>query len=62
MQLAARLCAAAGPSEILVSETIRDMSRGLELPFEDLGTVTLKGFEEDVRVFTVLWAQRGNSG
>ncbi|HEY9377315.1 MAG TPA: nickel-binding protein [Jiangellaceae bacterium] len=56
VQLAARLCACAGPYEILVSETIRDMSRGLGLSFEDLGTVDLKGFEKGVRAFSVRWA------
>jgi class 3 adenylate cyclase len=62
VNLAARLCAAAGPSEILVSETIRNMSVELEVPFEDRGTVGLKGFATGVRVFSVLWSQRENSG
>jgi class 3 adenylate cyclase len=63
VNLAARLCAFAGPSEILVSETIRDMSVELGVPFEDLGTVKLKGFEKKcVRVFSIRWAQRGSSG
>jgi class 3 adenylate cyclase len=62
VNLAARLCAAAAPSEILVSETIRDMSVELEVPFEDRGTVGLKGFATGVRVFSVLLARRGNSG
>ncbi|HET6754280.1 MAG TPA: adenylate/guanylate cyclase domain-containing protein [Jiangellaceae bacterium] len=56
VQLAARLCAAAGPSEILVSETIRDISSGLGLPFQDLGIIELKGFENGVRVFSIPWA------
>jgi hypothetical protein len=42
VNLAARLCAFVGPSEILVSETIRDMSVELGVPFEDLGTVKLR--------------------
>jgi class 3 adenylate cyclase len=62
VQLAARLCAAAGPSEILVSETIRDNSRGLRLPFQDLGIIELKGFENGVRVFSIPWAQPTDSG
>jgi class 3 adenylate cyclase len=62
VNLAARLCAFAGPSEILVSEVIREMSAEVGVPLEDRGTVTLKGFEDDVRVFSVLWAQRENSG
>jgi class 3 adenylate cyclase len=62
VQLAARLCAAAGPSEILVSETIRNTSRGLGLPFQDLGIIELKGFENGVRVFSIPWAQPRDSG
>jgi class 3 adenylate cyclase len=62
VQLAARLCAAAGPSEILVSETIRDISSGLGLPFQDLGIIELKGFENGVRVFSIPWAQPRDSG
>jgi class 3 adenylate cyclase len=61
VNLAARLCTSAGPSEILVSETIRDLSRGLGIPFEDRGAAKLKGFENSVRVFSILWAPRGNS-
>jgi class 3 adenylate cyclase len=62
VQLAARLCAAAGPSEILVSETIRHNSRGLRLQFQDLGIIELKGFEDGVRVFSIPWAQPTDSG
>lgn len=58
VQLAARLCVAAGPSEILVSETIRDLSDGLGILFDDLGLVELKGFEKAVRAFSVRWAER----
>lgn len=58
VQLAARLCAAAGPGEILVSPLVRDMANGLAVPFEDRGTVRLKGFEDAVRVFAVRWAER----
>jgi class 3 adenylate cyclase len=62
VNLAARLCAFARPSEILVSETIRDMSDEMGVPFEDVGTVKLKGFERGVRVFSILWARRASSG
>jgi class 3 adenylate cyclase len=62
VNLAARLCAVAGPSEILVSEMIRDMSVETAVPFEDRGNVKLKGFETGVRVFSIPWAQRANSG
>ena len=61
VQLAARLCAAAGPSEILVSRR-SGTSRGLGLPFQDLGIIELKGFENGVRVFSIPWAQPRDSG
>jgi class 3 adenylate cyclase len=62
VQLAARLCAAAAPSEILVSETIRDLSGGSDVPFEDRGTFELKGFPSGVRVFSIRWSHRMPSG
>ena len=43
-------------------ETIRDTSRGLGLPFQDLGIIELKGFENGVRVFSIPWAQPRDSG
>jgi hypothetical protein len=47
---------------LLVSERSGTMSVELGVPFEDLGTVKLKGFEKCVRVFSIRWAQRGSSG
>jgi class 3 adenylate cyclase len=55
VQLASRLCMAAGPTEIWVSETIRDLSVPLELAFEDRGDVALRGFPAAVRVFSVVY-------
>jgi class 3 adenylate cyclase len=40
---AARVLATAGPSEVLVSGTVRDIVAGAELVFEDRGTHELKG-------------------
>jgi class 3 adenylate cyclase len=57
VQLSARLCAFAGPNEIMVSETIRAMAGELNVPFRDMGLTQLKGFENGVRVFSVPWAQ-----
>jgi class 3 adenylate cyclase len=43
VHLAARVCAEAGPGEILVSRTIRDLVVGSGLAFEDRGSHRLKG-------------------
>lgn len=56
VNLAARLCAAAGPGQILVSETTRYVAGRLEgLEWADLGLHELKGFQEPQRLFEVLW-------
>jgi class 3 adenylate cyclase len=55
VQLAARLCALAEPSQILASQVIRDLCRHLSLPFEDLGQRSLKGFDEAVQVYSIRW-------
>ena len=55
VQVAARLCAHAQPSQILASQVIYDLSRDRELSFNDLGLARLKGFNEDVRVYSVPW-------
>ena len=55
VQLAARLCAHAEPSRILVDQVVLDQWQGKELPFSDLGEVTPKGFDHAVRVYEVSW-------
>jgi len=55
VQLAARLCSYAQPEQILVSSAIADMCIGKGLPFQDMGEVSLKGFEHPVRVHAVQW-------
>jgi class 3 adenylate cyclase len=55
VQLAARLCALAKPSQILASQIIRDLTRNTSLPFEEVGPVKLKGFEEEPRVYLLQW-------
>lgn len=54
-QLAARLCAHALPSQILVSQIIRDLSQNTSLPFQDMGMIRLKGFEEETHVYSINW-------
>jgi len=57
VQLAARLCAHAQPEQILVSSAIAELCLGKGLSFEDLGEVTLKGFDSPVRAHAAAWKQ-----
>jgi class 3 adenylate cyclase len=50
VQLAARLCAQAEPEQILASNAVAELCIGKTLPFQDLGHVTLKGFDQPIRV------------
>lgn len=52
---AARICAHARPTQILVSGTVRDLSVGKMFEFLDQGMVPLKGFPEPVRLYEVPW-------
>ncbi|MGI8554289.1 MAG: adenylate/guanylate cyclase domain-containing protein [Dehalococcoidia bacterium] len=54
VHLAARVAALAGPAEVLVSSTVKDLVAGSGLRFEDLGSHQLKGVPEEWRLFTVL--------
>jgi class 3 adenylate cyclase len=56
VQLAARLCSHALPEQIVVSNAIADLCVGKGLRFEDLGEISLKGFEQPVRAHAVAWA------
>jgi class 3 adenylate cyclase len=51
---AARIMAAAGPDEILVSEMTRALAGGSGLDFEDHGTHALKGLDGDWRLARLL--------
>jgi class 3 adenylate cyclase/tetratricopeptide (TPR) repeat protein len=53
---AARLCAAASPGQILVSDLVRSLTRGLEHKFVAAGEVMLKGLPEPVLTCTVEWS------
>jgi len=55
VNLAARICGHAMPSQILVSNTVRDLAIGKGFPFLDRGSIALKGFPEPVRLFEVSW-------
>jgi class 3 adenylate cyclase len=58
VQLAARLCAHAQPEQSLVSNVVAELCIGKGLAFEDLGEVSLKGFERPVRVHAIRHAAR----
>jgi class 3 adenylate cyclase len=49
----ARVAAAAGPQEVLVSGTVRDLVAGSGIRFDDRGTHVLKGLPGDWRLFAV---------
>lgn len=53
VQLAARLCAHADPEQILVSNAVAELCIGKALPLKDVGKVSLKGFDEPVRVHSI---------
>ncbi len=57
VQLAARLCAQAGPSQILVSSAVADLCLGKRFQFEALQALELKGFSEEISVRRVAWAE-----
>src|SRR5438270_13802761 len=61
VQLAARLCSHAQAEQILVSNVVAELCEGKILPFEDLGELTLKGFEQPVRAHTVRWSDQAAS-
>ncbi len=56
VQLAARLCAHAQPEQILVSNVVAELCIGKKLAFRALGEVSLKGFDQPVRIHAVEWS------
>jgi class 3 adenylate cyclase len=48
---AARVCAAAAPGEILVSEATKSLTAGARLRFTDRGVHELKGLEAPRRLY-----------
>jgi class 3 adenylate cyclase/pimeloyl-ACP methyl ester carboxylesterase len=51
VHIAARVADLAGPSEVLVSNTVRDLVAGSGLTFEDRGVHALRGLPEPLRLF-----------
>jgi len=55
VNIAARICSQAGPNEVLVSETVRALTRTvLPVHFESRGRRQLKGIAEPVALFAVI--------
>jgi class 3 adenylate cyclase len=51
VHIGARIMAAAGPGEVLVSRTVRDLVVGSDIALEDRGTHTLKGVGDQWQLF-----------
>jgi len=56
VQLAARLCAQAQPGEILVASAVPELCVGKGLAFEEVGELTLKGFDQPMKAHRVPWS------
>lgn len=54
VHLAQRVCGIAGPGEVLVSRTVKDLVGGSGILFEDRGTHELKGITDEWQIFAVI--------
>ncbi len=55
VQLARRVCDRAEDGQILVSNVVRELAAGRGFLFSDQGDTVLRGLEDPVRVFELLW-------
>jgi class 3 adenylate cyclase len=53
VNLAARICGHAEPGEILVSAAVKELAIGKSLGFVDRGPITLRGFDDPIRLYQV---------
>jgi class 3 adenylate cyclase len=53
VHIGARIAALAGPNEVLVSSTVKDLVASSGLEFADRGAQSLKGIPDEWRVFVV---------
>jgi class 3 adenylate cyclase len=53
VHIGARVTGEAGPGEVLVSSTVKDLVAGSELDFTDRGTAVLEGVPGEWRLFAV---------
>ena len=54
VHIAARVMGEAGSGEVLVSRTVRDLTAGSGLQFQDQGTHKLKGIPEDFQLYALV--------
>jgi TolB-like protein/Flp pilus assembly protein TadD len=57
VQLAARICDQAEPGQILVSNVTRELTAGKGFVFADRRETDLKGFQDPVAIYSVVWRQ-----
>jgi len=57
VNLAARIAARAEGGEILASDVVRQLVAGKGFLFSDRGDVVLRGFEDPVRLYEVMWRE-----
>jgi class 3 adenylate cyclase len=53
VSIGARVAAVAGPSEVVVSQTVKDLVAGSDLVFDDAGEHDLKGVPDRWRLYRV---------
>jgi class 3 adenylate cyclase len=53
VNIGARVMSNAGPSEVLVSSTVKDLVAGSGIMFDDRGPATLKGIDGEWRLYAV---------
>ena len=53
VHIGARVASLAGPREVLVSNTVKDLVAGSGLRFNDRGSQTLKGVPGEWRIYAV---------
>ncbi len=53
VNIASRVAGLAGPSEVLVSRTVRDLVAGSGMEFEDRGSQLLKGVPDAWEIYAV---------
>jgi class 3 adenylate cyclase len=59
VNIGARVCGLAGASEVLVSQTVKDLVAGSGVVFEDRGEHELKGIPDRWRLYAIGQAQPG---
>jgi adenylate cyclase len=57
VQLTSRICDKAQPDQILVAPVIRDLCLGKQFSFTDQGEFALKGFDQPLRMYEVIWQE-----